>query len=320
LRAMLKRQLKNLAKRTLRKVFETGQHLGLDILPRHFYSSIPDLRALRRDDWWTRPRSMAGVRGTDPDEQIAFVRQLCQPWSARLPQMQVYAQAQGAAGPGFGRVEAEVLFCLVAQKRPARIVQVGAGVSTAVVLAAVGAVREAGEAAYRPRVTCIDPFPSPYLQSMAQQSRITLIEQGAERVPLETLTDLGPGDLLFVDSTHAVRPGSEVNRIVFEVLPRLERGCLVHFHDVLFPYDYSPWILRDALFFGGETELLLAFLSCNERYAIRASLSMLHYLRPNALHEVLASYRPSPTPAHEGLRSADDPGEFCSSLYLEVIA
>ena len=105
------------------------------------------------------------------------------------------------------------------------------------------------------------------------------------------LTGLKPGDLLFVDSTHAVKPGGDVNYLILEVLPRLQAGVWVHFHDISFPYDYEPSLFK-TLFFWAESTLLQAFLACNPRYAIVLSLSMLHHARQTELKEILPSYQP----------------------------
>src|SRR4051812_34841551 len=75
----LKRKVKDLGKHSLKKLFEGGQRLGVDILPRHFYSEVPDLRDLRSDESWKSPRSMVGIRGADTAEQFAFVEACCPP-------------------------------------------------------------------------------------------------------------------------------------------------------------------------------------------------------------------------------------------------
>ena len=141
-----------------------------------------------------------------------------------------------------------------------------------------------------------------------------LIPEKAEAVAMETLTDLGEGGFLFVDSTHTVKPGSEVNRLILEVLPRLAPGSWVHFHDIYFPYDYQRGLLDDELFFCNETPLLHAFLINNASVTIRASLSMLHHADPERLRRSLPNYCPARN--DHGLRVSD--GDFPASIYLEV--
>ena len=116
-----------------------------------------------------------------------------------------------------------------------------------------------------------------------------------------------------IESTN---PGSEVNRVILEVLPRLKPGDWAHFHDIYFPYDYQRGLLSDDLFFCNESVLLQAFLSNNPRYSIRASLSMLHYARPDELQAALPNYDPAGN--DHGLKGSD--GHFPASSYLQVIS
>lgn len=303
-----KERLKNSA----HALFVLGQHAGIDILPRHFYSEIPDLRELKKNDAWKSPRSMCGIRGADLDEQLRFVQDcVTDPARAALARENIYSDACKANGAaGYGEIEAEVLCCFAARHRPAKIVQIGAGVSTAVLLRA-GKFFD-----YHPEITCIDPFPTEFLKNCAERKEIQLISRRCQDVELSLFRELGPGDLLFVDSTHAVKAGSEVNLLILEVLPRLHEGCHVHFHDIYFPYDYGPGLLTTN-FFWNETALLYALLTDSPRYTITASLSMLHHARPEQLKELLPHYRPE-TLQH-GLRVGSRSGHFPSSTYLKIL-
>jgi len=306
----LKRQFKSIGKRGLRRLFEAGQRLGVDVLPRHYYSEVPDFADLRAAEDWKQPRSMAGVRGVETAGQLEFVADCCPPDVVeRLRYAGVYARACEANGEtGFGPAEADFLYAFILGRRPAKVVQVGCGVSTAVILHATA------DAGYTPEVVCVEPYPNAFLKQADRDGRVELVPAKAQAVPLEILTELGANGFLFVDSSHAVRPGSEVNRVVLEVLPRLASGSFVHFHDIFFPYDYQRGLLNDELFFCNESVLLHAFLSGNPRYAIAASLSMLHYADPAALQAHLPHYRPAGN--HHGL--ATDDGDFPASTYLRV--
>jgi len=306
---------KEWGKRRLRTLLEFGQRAGVDILPRHFYSQIPDIEELRSTDHWKRAYTMVDIDGTAADSQVRFLRTVCPPeLSVELLDLNLYADACARNGAvGYGPIEADFLYCFARTIQPGRVVQIGAGVATAVLLRA----KEDGD--FPLDIVCVDPYPTEFLLDAAREEAVTLIADKAEAVELELLTDLGDGDLLFVDSTHTVKAGSEVNRIILEVLPRLEKGVYVHFHDILFPYDYSPDILGDELFFWNETVLLHAFLIGNARCTLRAALSMIHYERPWILRELIPTYEPR---THvDGLRSsAADGGHFPCSAYLQVVA
>jgi len=308
----MRRWLKSAGKRATERVFHTFQGLGFDVLPRHFYSEIPDIAKLRQSEHWRQPYSMIGVNGVDVDVQLAFVGGLVTPpVRERLERSNVHAEACAENGePGYGRVEADVLYAFVRTTKPRRIVQIGCGVSTAVALAA------AKDAGYRPALLAVDPFPTGALKRLAAAGDIQLLARPVEALGWEPLLALGEGDLFFVDSTHTLGPAGEVTRIVLEMLPRLDTGVVVHFHDIYFPYDYPTDLLDGALFFSHESPLLHAFLVNNDRFEILASLAMLHHQRPVPLAGVVRSYEPRPMT--HGLSAGQ--GHFPSALYMKVRA
>lgn len=308
----IKRRLKNFAKQFFRIIFETGQRFGLDILPRHFYSGLPDFRELRQNDYWRKPHSMVGINGADTESQFAFVEECCNQDLINIQEKtDIYAYACRENGePGFGRVESNFLFCFIFTQQPKRIIQIGGGLSTAVMLMA------AQEAGYVPQIICIELYPNKFLLNCSHLNKIRLIIEKAQKVDLQILTDLGENGLLFVDSTHTVKPGSEVNRLILEVLPRLKEGNWVHFHDIYFPYDYPRDILGNELFFSNETALLHAFLVYNDKYTLRAALGMLHYANPLRLKGFLPRHY-CPSEDNYGMQVSQ--GDFPSSAYLEVV-
>lgn len=257
------------------------------------------MHGLRETGRWRPPRTLVGVNGTDIQDQLEFARSVVPDhWPP-----DIYRDACRQNGePGFGPVEASFLYGFVYSKKPKKIVQVGAGVSTAV------ALRAAADAGHYVEIVAVDPYPTRFLRA----APVTLLEQAAQNVALERLIDLERGDLLFIDSTHTVRADSEVNRLVLEVLPRLRPGVFVHFHDIYFPYDYQRDLLDETLYFWSESTLVQSFLIGNERYRIATALSMLHYEAPDQLAQLIPGYRPQPN--RDGLRAGA--GDFPASLYL----
>jgi hypothetical protein len=183
-------------------------------------------------------------------------------------------------------------------------------VSTAVCLAAA---RDSGSGSVT-LITCIEPFPTPFLRQAADAGQITLIQAPVETLDYAFLQELRSGDLFFVDSTHTLGPGGEVSRIFLEMLPRLAPGVYAHFHDITFPFDYQGDVLSTALFCWHETALLHGFLVCNDRYRMLASLSMLHHGRQQALKEVFPDYRPRT--GILGVTVAE--GDYPSSVFLQA--
>jgi hypothetical protein len=303
---------KNLIKSQLHFVFEIGQRFGFDILPRHFYSEIPDLRTLKNTTSWRSPFTMSGVLGASVDEQSAWAEEVVVPeLRPRLAQGNILHQACLDNGePGYGQIEAEFLHCFVKRYKPGKILQIGCGVSTAVCL------RAALEISYQPRIICVEPHPTAFLRRSSKDGVIKLMEMKAQDIDLGILSQLGDGDLFFVDSSHTLGPAGEVTRIILEMLPRLGAGVFAHFHDVGFPYDYQAAVLEEDLFFPHETALLLAFLTLNPHFRIMASFSMLHHDKQESLRKLFPHYIPATFV--DGIRTTE--GHCPSSIFIRRIA
>lgn len=304
----------------IRWTIETAQRFKVNLTPNHYYSEFPDIRTLRRETYWRKPWSMVGVQGADAqaeggpqgvlDRQLAFVRGCCQGCRTELEGGQIHQQACDRNGEGgFGPIEAEFLHCFVRARRPAKVIQIGCGVSTAVIQAAAQA------AGHKIEIVCIEPFPTEFLQKEQAEGRLRLVREMAQKVPAQDLAALEPGDLLFIDSSHTVRLGAEVPWLFLEVLPRLRPGVHVHVHDVHFPYDYPPGVLDKELFFNREATLLHAFLAMNPAFRINAALTMLHHGATDQMREIFPTYRPA------RLENAVivEPGHSPSSIYIERV-
>jgi predicted O-methyltransferase YrrM len=310
------RKLKNIAKNSLRTLFEVGQNmLQVNLLPKHFYSDTPNIAELSGDVFWKKPLSMVAVQGTKLDTQQKFVEKCRQATSLdRLAKKDIHSVAcQQNGEAGYGKIEAEFLHCFIQSHQPKKIIQVGCGVSTSIILQA------AKESGYKPEIIAVEPYPTKFLEEQQKAGNIKLLIEKAQKVDYHVLANLEAGDFLFIDSTHTVKPGSEVNYLILEVLPRLKKGVLVHFHDIYFPYDYQRGLMSTELFFNKESTLLHAFLACNTKFTNLVSLSMLHYEATSFLQTQFPNYIPQTN--DNGLRAKDNIGEdFPSAIYLEVLA
>lgn len=294
---------------TLVRVNRLTQRFRLTVLPNHFYSEIPDFNDLARSRFWRRPMSMHGIDARPLDEQLGLLGSWMEAGRAAGDVAGVHGRACEANGEaGFGPMEAQALYAFVARERPEHIAQVGCGVSTAIILEA------AADAGYEPRITCVEPYPTPMLTRLAEQGKIRLHGTRAQEMPAEELAALADGGLLFVDSTHTLRPGSEVIVLISEILPRLSAGTWAHFHDIYFPYDYGPALLEEGIFQFRENTLLYAYLANNSRWRVEVCMSMLHHGRASAMGDVLEGYEPMPM--DDGLRAG--PGHFPASAYLRA--
>ncbi len=293
------------------KTFLALDRVGVHVLPKHYYSPIPDYQWLRRHpEIWNRRAPMTGV-AWELDEQLASLGRVCGPYYHEVKGFRLYERLAGSGwGPGFGPIESQVLHCFMRALAPPRVIEIGSGVSTACMLHAAALNEREG----RPKseITCIEPYPSSSLKSV---SGVTLLAEACQTVPASVFARLQPGDLLFVDSSHAVRVGSDVIRIYLEIIPQLTAGVHIHVHDIFLPYMFGRSVLH-GFYSSQETALLLALLTDNQRLSIIACLSALHYDRPDQMKKVLCDYKPQENVG--GLRGKHAHGHFPSSCWLRA--
>lgn len=285
------------------------ERVGVRVQPVHYYSEVPDRRALRADrSAWARPVELVGV-DWDLDEQLAWLERVCGPYAAEVRGLADWRELGTDRGPGYGPIESQVLHCAVRSLAPARILEVGSGVST--VISRRAADRNAAEGRRPTAITCVEPYPRESLWALAG---VEVVAQRAQDVDRAHFDRLESGDVLFIDSTHAVRTGSELARLYLEILPRLAPGVVVHIHDIVFPYLYLPDVL-DSVFDWQESTLLAALLTGNQGLRVLACTSALHHERSAGVQAVLPDYRPRPM--RDGLNvDGADRGHFPSSIWL----
>ena len=222
--------------------------------PGHYYSTIPSLRDI--DEQANIEIVAIDLR---LDEQLAMLEKL----GAVEPTGPRYDDPNN---DWFPPTDAALYQAMIRYHQPTRVIEVGCGWSTA-------ALFDAGAAQH---VTLIEPYPDRVHQLLteADLARCELLESRLQDIPLSTFQTLKAGDVLFVDSTHVTKLGSDVNRIFFEILPALASGVLVHLHDVHYPFEYPKQWVQEGWAWN-ETYLLRAFLEYNQAFKIVLWVQML---------------------------------------------
>jgi Methyltransferase domain len=240
--------------------FRLWESRGFHVTPVHFYSPIPDTAALP-DDLWSRESDIAGV-----DMNDAAQLKLIDTFLRFQDEYNDLAQEPTDApdrfylkNPMFAGTDALVLYCLVRHFQPRSVIEVGSGFSTRLFVEAAGRNPQPAD------ICCIDPHPDPIVK---QSLPVRLIEQRVQDVSSSIFDRLESGDFLFIDSSHTVTPGGDVNHLLLEVLPKLRPGVIVHFHDIFLPRQQPrEWVI-DHLRFWCEQDLLHAFLAFNTAFEV----------------------------------------------------
>lgn len=235
--------------------------------PGHFYSPIPDLNEVKAHAAEIFGNSRRELPGLDMNEkgQLATLASLA-PYYQELPfgetaqpGLRYFYQ-----NPAYSYTDGIFLYCLLRHLRPGRVIEVGSGYSSCVTL-------DANERYFQNQINCtfIEPYPE-LLHSLLKpgdRERIEILPLPLQRVPVDRFRALAAGDILFIDSTHVSKVHSDVNYLLFEILPVLAPGVYIHFHDVFYPFEYpAEWIYEGRAW--NEDYLLRAFLLFNPVFRV----------------------------------------------------
>ena len=271
---------------------------GVFPIANQYYEPLIDFRLLNHP--LDQHRYLPGI-DLNIEGQLAFLRTFI--YSEELRPF--LAPKQNDLTYSFGNTfftsgDAEFLYNLVRLKKPKRVVEIGSGNSTLLVIEAIRK-NQSELTGYRCEHICIEPYEMPWLE----QSGVIVKRERVESVDKSLFTQLEADDLLFIDSSHVIRPQGDVVCEFLEILPALKKGVVVHIHDIFTPRDYPVAWVVDKVRFWNEQYLMEALLSGNSDWKIIGALNFLKHDHYDQLKAVC----PFLTSDHEP-----------ASFYLEKIA
>lgn len=246
-------------------------------LPGNYYSPIPDLTEIRRrqDAIFKKNREVSGI-DLNKNEQFNLLQQFAI-YYKDLPYDFKSRKDSGtryrAKETWYTNSDAIMLFCMLCHFKPARIIEVGSGFSSAIIL-------DTNERYLNNKttVTFIDPEPQRLLGLLKEEDKknCSIRNTIVQDVSLDLFKTLEANDILFIDSSHISKVGSDLNYILFEVLPVLKPGVIIHFHDIYFPFELPMHWVIERKWFWNENYILRAYLTGNKEYKIINFNSFLH--------------------------------------------
>jgi predicted O-methyltransferase YrrM len=226
----------------------------------HFYSPIVDVAdvASRRDQLWPAKPAILGIDFND-DYHRRILTEAFPRWIGGYDYPEEGREDEAldrfyTRNSQFSWLDSRLLFVMLRELQPRRIVEVGSGYSSLLMADVNRRFFDGGI-----DITCIEPYPRAFLQRPFPGIR-RVIRDKVQALPSAVFEPLESGDILFIDSSHVSKTGSDVNHLYFEILPRLAPGVVIHAHDIFFPHEYpQDWAI-------GENR------SWNEQYLLRALL------------------------------------------------
>lgn len=237
--------------------------------PGHFYSPIPLLEEVSKEREKLFPQSLpSSLPGIDLN--IARQEELLQKFRRILPDCPFPREKSPdnryfLNNSNFSNGDGCFLYCMLRYLEPTRIIEIGSGYSSCAIL-------DINERCFDGKIDChfIEPHPELFLSLLKPGDRnyIKLLECGLQDADLSLFENLKANDVLFVDSSHVAKIGSDVNHLFFTILPLLKPGVHIHFHDILYPFEYpESWVMEGRAW--NEAYLLRVFLSFNQDFSIQ---------------------------------------------------
>jgi hypothetical protein len=245
----------------------------------HFYSPIPSLDEIQRDEsqiFGEIPHEILGVE-LNETEQLDLLNKFVTYYKdlpfkpEKTGNLRYYYE-----NPSYSYSDAIFSHCMIRHLSPSRIIEIGSGFSSCMIL-------DTNELFFdgNIRTTFIEPYPE-LITSLVRDSdkdNIKIIPSRLQDVDLAEFDALKANDILLIDSTHVSKINSDVNRIFFDILPRIAPGVHVHFHDVTYPFEYPKrWVLEGRAW--NEAYLLKAFLQFNHTFRMVLMNSYMDYFHP----------------------------------------
>lgn len=252
--------------------------VGVFPIVNHYYEPLFDDRLLKLP--FDRDRSLPGINWNNQEQldllsKFNYRKELAEiPFQKQKDDL-LFAYDNPSLGPG----DAEYLYCMIRHFKPSRIIEIGSGYST---LMAQQAIRDCKQEDphYHAEQICIEPYEMPWLE----KTGVTVVRKVVEEVEPDLFASLGENDILFIDSSHMVRPQGDVLFEILQILPSLRKGVVIHVHDIFSPRDYTKKHLVEDVLFWNEQYILEAFLSCNDQFRIIGALNYLKNHFPRDLY------------------------------------
>lgn len=270
--------------------FEALYNANACFPPGHYYSPIVDTKELKQREkelWNSAPTALEGIN-LNIGHQQKLVQQMS-PFYADIPF--AFEKKEGLRyyynNNFYSYTDALTLSIMMRLFKPKRIIEAGSGFSSAVMLDTnqlflQGAVQ----------LSFIEPYPERLNSLLTEQDKkhAAVIQENIQQVPLSFFESWEGNDILFIDSTHVAKTGSDVNYIFFHVLPVLKPGVLIHIHDIFYPFEYpKDWVLSGRNW--NEAYMLRAFLTNNNEYEVLFFADYLHKNHSGIFSEMPLFYK-----------------------------
>jgi len=259
--------------------------------PGHYYSPVVDVNEVkeREDEIWKKniDETLPGI-DLSVSEQLKLIADFSETYheipfqKSKDEQFRYYYE-----NPFFSYSDGIFLYSFIRHFNPARIIEIGSGFSSALILDTIHYLN-------RPQtiVKFVEPYPERLISLLTDtdKQQVAIYEKNIQNIEFSFFDQLEENDILFIDSTHVSKTGSDVNYLLFEILPSLKKGVLIHFHDIFYPFEYPKnWVFDGRSW--NEDYILRSFLMYNNSFKIVLFPHFIHIKRKECLAKMPNCYK-----------------------------
>lgn len=258
---------------------ERIQKNGMHLIPSNFYSSIPSIAEIQSSYEYTEeappyldPRIFNEERLR---KELVALSEFSADFEPPMEGDEETCRSFFWKNSQFSYCDAMSLYAYVRRQKPKTIVEIGSGFSSLASLAALDANGTG-------RLKCVEPYPRPFISALAEEDKLDLLQVHAQHLTAEMLNEmLDDGDILFIDSTHTVKTGSDCLHIYLRLLPKITKKILVHVHDIFLPFGMPKrWLLENHIYWT-EQYLLLAWMTDNPKVSVKFGSAYHKHFNPD---------------------------------------
>lgn len=263
-------------------------------VPVDFYYPVPDIKDLDKRKVWNKKSNLSGIEFNETF-QLEFLESIGKEFSSECNWPYFSKDAtkfhlDNSIPFSFGC--AAYTHSIIRKYKPEKIIEFGSGNSSKVISSAIQ--KNKIDSNFSCNYTIIDPFPSELIKNNKLKNITKLYEEKAENMSISLFKKLKKNDILFIDSSHMVRTGSDVNYAILDILPILSKGVIIHFHDIPMPFEYNKIYFTNPNFrvFWTESYLLQAYLINNKNVEILSALKFLMTEKKDFFSKAFNNYDP----------------------------
>lgn len=242
-------------------------------LPGHFYSPYPlieDIKLKEKEIFESFSNEIPSIERNESkqlillNEFVKYYQEIPFDNKDKMDKLRYFSKKSIDNNNSYGYSDGLILYSMIRHLQPKKIIEVGSGYSSCMTL-------DTNELFFNNSISCtfIEPYPQKLFSLIKENdlNKIEVISKKLQDIPLSKFSSLSAGDILFIDSTHVSKVNSDVNYIFFEILPYLNQGVYIHFHDIFYPFEYPKRFIYTGVAWN-EDYMLRAFLQYNNAFSI----------------------------------------------------